>query len=131
MVDIKRLTPGLSQRIVAIMAEWRPGSPYLVCSQAWDALGPFAGQPGATPVYSVGSEAALTAFIQRFPEGAGVCCSIHQRLLDARSAEALAARTQLVMSWPVNDPERAAELLAMGVRGLITDRLELLTARTG
>jgi glycerophosphoryl diester phosphodiesterase len=131
MVDIKRLTPGLSERIVAIMAEWRPGSPYLVCSQAWDALAPFAGQAQATPVYSVGGETALNAFVARFPEGAGVFCSIHQRLLNRRSAEALLARTKLVMSWPVNVPERASALLEMGVRGMITDRLELLAAQTG
>lgn len=131
MIDIKRQRPGLSERIARTMdARW-PGREYLVCSQDWAAIDVFEGQKQATQVYSVGSEPALAQFLRRFPEGGLTHCSIHERFVDARSAAALVARTELVMSWPVNEPSRLAQLASMGVQGMITDRLDLITAQTG
>jgi len=47
--------------------------------------------------------------------------SVHQRLLNAESVAALHAVADLIMTWPVNHPDRAEELLRLGVDGLITD----------
>lgn len=131
MLDIKRAAPGLSALLRDSMESLAPGRPYLVCSQAWDTVEPFEDVAGATPVYSVDSERALHLFRRRFGEGASAICSIHQRLLDEGTAASLRSRTELVMSWPVNDRARAEQIMAWGIRGMITDRLELVTARTG
>ena len=47
--------------------------------------------------------------------------SIHERLLDAESVSSLHAIADVVMTWPVNQPDRARELIRLGVHGLITD----------
>jgi glycerophosphoryl diester phosphodiesterase len=50
--------------------------------------------------------------------------SIHERFLDAATAEGLRALSPLVLTWPVNDLERARALVALGVAGLITDAVD-------
>jgi glycerophosphoryl diester phosphodiesterase len=130
MVDIKRHRQGLSEAVAGVMESTRPGAGYLVCSQDWEAVDPFVDNDAATPVYSVGSDAGLARFLSRFEEGGSVGCSIHERFLDERTAAAIVGRTTLVMSWPVNTAGRVAALMKLGVRGMITDRLDLITART-
>ena len=72
-------------------------------STRWEARVSFASSCAASPVTQL--------------EGV----SIHERLLDADSAAALRAIAETIMTWPVNRPERARELLGLGVDGLITD----------
>jgi glycerophosphoryl diester phosphodiesterase len=52
--------------------------------------------------------------------------SIHERLLDARVVTDLRAVAGLVLTWPVNAPARARELVGLGVDGLISDRAGLI-----
>jgi glycerophosphoryl diester phosphodiesterase len=130
MVDIKRYGRGLSEEVARVMATAGAGREYLVCSQDWAAVHPFVGSRDVTPVFSVGSDEGLARFLSQFPEGGNTACSIHERFVDAPTAGALVARTSLVMSWPVNTAARVEQLTALGVQGMITDRLELITART-
>ena len=54
--------------------------------------------------------------------------AVHERLLDERIVSELRRRCSLVLSWPVNTIERARELAAIGVDGLISDDPALLEA---
>ena len=51
---------------------------------------------------------------------------VPERLLDARVMAALRSTVDEVLTWPVNEPSRARELIALGVRGLISDRPDLI-----
>ena len=57
--------------------------------------------------------------------------SIHERLLDSRTVHELRELAELIMTWPVNTRERARELVACGVDGLISDRPGLLLPLAG
>jgi glycerophosphoryl diester phosphodiesterase len=52
--------------------------------------------------------------------------SIHERLLDRDSVASMRMIADVIMTWPVNVPERARELLRLGVDGLITDDVACL-----
>lgn len=52
--------------------------------------------------------------------------SLSHALATVLSVEHLRERTGLVVTWTVNDERRAAELAAMGVGGITTDRVEVL-----
>ena len=51
--------------------------------------------------------------------------SVHERLLNPATVAEIRGVADLVMTWPANAAGRARELVAMGVDGLITDRLDL------
>jgi len=59
-----------------------------------------------------------------------------ERLLGPESIASLRAIAEVLMTWPVNAPARARELVRLGVDGLITDdvaglsRPEVLRATT-
>ena len=53
--------------------------------------------------------------------------SIHERLLDLASVTELRRVAGVVMTWPVNDVGRATELVRLGVDGLISDRLGVIS----
>jgi glycerophosphoryl diester phosphodiesterase len=77
-------------------------------------------------VHSVGSERQLRRLLGGIGEGRLEGIAIHQSLLDRESVAALRAVADLIMTWPVNQPERARELLRLGVNGLITDNADRL-----
>ncbi len=78
-------------------------------------------------MHSVGSARQLQRLLGRIGEGQLEGISVHQRLLNAQSVAALRAVADLIMTWPVNHPDRAEELLRLGVDGLITDDANRLT----
>ncbi len=125
MLDLK----GRSQRLATgVLAELRPtlGSRRVtVCARAWPLLEPFEDLPGVRTIHSVGSVRQLEALLRlgRARRLQGI--SIHERLLTPDAVADLRGVADLVMTWPANAVDRARELLAMGVDGLITDRLDL------
>jgi glycerophosphoryl diester phosphodiesterase len=56
---------------------------------------------------------------------------IAHRLLDETTITALHAAGLTVVAWTVNDPERAAELVAWGVDGLTTDSAAIAETQGG
>lgn len=91
-----------------------------VCARSWRLLDVFAGLP-VRRVASVGSAHQLEALLRRSTALGLDGVSIHERLLDRSSVNALREVAGTIMTWPVNTPERAAELLRLGVDGLISD----------
>ncbi len=77
-------------------------------------------------IASVGSRRQLRAMLTRFADTGVDGVSIHERLLDARSVAELRGVASLVLTWPVNAPARARELLRLGVDALISDEARLI-----
>ncbi len=122
MLDLK----GSSRRLAEIVREEL--TPYLaarrftVCARSWELLEAFDGLP-VRRVASVGSSRQLRALVARFAGTRLDGVSIHERLLDARAVAELRAVAGVILTWPVNAPSRARELLRMGVDGLISDHV--------
>jgi len=91
-----------------------------VCARSWRLLDAFAGLP-VRCVHSVGSTRQLQRLLGHTGEGRLEGISVHQSLLNSESVAALRTVADLIMTWPVNHPDRAEELLRLGVDGLITD----------
>jgi glycerophosphoryl diester phosphodiesterase len=97
-----------------------------ICARSWKLLDVFEGLP-VRRVASVGSARQLRAFVERFRERGIDGVSVHERLLNERSVADIRRVTDLVLTWPVNAPDRARALLGIGVSGLISDRFETLS----
>jgi hypothetical protein len=121
-LDLKGRNPKLGELVAgAIRADATPER-FTVCARSWDLLDGFAGLP-VRRAHSVGTHRQLARLLEH---GRVECVSIHERLLDATVMPQLRRVAATVLSWPVNDTRRAAELLALGVTGLITDAPDVI-----
>ena len=116
MLDLKGRDPQISRLVRETLPD---GRAVTVCARSWRLLEPFAQDGHVRCIHSVGSARQLRRLLARFDRVDGV--SIHERLLDAATVAELRTRATLLMTWPVNTRERAGELLALGVDGLISD----------
>ena len=128
MLDLKGHARELPARLLEALATGGPGRRVTVCSQDWDLLEPLRGTPGVRVIHSVGGARALRALHRRFAAQRLTGVSIHRRLLDPTSAAGLAARTDLLLSWPVETGAEGRRLAALGVHGLISQSFEALSA---
>ena len=120
VLDLK----GRSLRLAHAVRELLPaGRQVTICARSWPLLDAFGEDAHVRRVHSVGSERQLRRLLRRADRLDGV--SIHERLLDARSAAELLDRGATLMTWPVRTVRRARELVALGVDGLIVDDLQL------
>lgn len=120
VLDLKGRRVPLAERVLEAIVPYLSARRFTVCARSWNVLEPFAGT-AVRSVHSVGSTRQLRELLRRFAGDQLEGVSIHERLLDADSAAALRAIAKTIMTWPVNRPERARELLGLGVDGLITD----------
>jgi hypothetical protein len=120
MLDLKGRDRRLGRRVTTAIEPYLGHRHFTVCARSWRLLDPFADLP-VRPVHSVGNARQLRRLLQRFAGQRLDGVSIHERLLDAQSTASLRRIADVVMTWPVNRPERARELLGLGVHGLITD----------
>jgi glycerophosphoryl diester phosphodiesterase len=121
MLDLKGRDARLPGAIAAAIEPWRERLRLSVCSRRWSHVEPFVADPRVRAVHSVGSARQLAALRQHFAGRRLEGVSIHERLLDRRVVAELRELADLVVTWPVNTAERAAQLLSWGVGGLITD----------
>jgi hypothetical protein len=122
MLDLKGRDRALAAHVAAAIAGRRAAAPITVCARNWALLEPFEGQDGVRVVHSVGSRRQLAALRRRSRAGRLTGVSIHRRLLDAATVRDLRARTELLLSWPVDTARQASELASWGVQGLISSR---------
>jgi glycerophosphoryl diester phosphodiesterase len=122
MLDLKGRNMRVAHRVLEALGPFVGARRLIVCSRYWPLLEPFAGVP-VRRVWSVGTEGELRRLLDRHCTARVDGVSIHERLVDADSVVALRAVTDVIMTWTVNEPDRARELLRLGVDGLITDRV--------
>lgn len=135
MLDLK----GRAERTAALVVSELTTRPrcarITVCARNWQLLEPFSRLPDVTVVYSIGSVRQLRRFLRRFAGKRLEGVSVHRRLLDRKVVGELAARAEIILSWPVNTLELAETLVDWGVQGLISDVPEVVgpfvACRTG
>lgn len=125
MLDLKGRSPRLAADVLAALRPTLGRRRITVCARAWPLLEPFEGLAGVRTIHSVGSARQLQKLLRRAHGRRLQGISIHERLLDPATVAELRDVADLVLTWPANAAGRARELVAMGVDGLITDRLEL------
>ncbi|TWD73449.1 glycerophosphoryl diester phosphodiesterase [Kribbella amoyensis] len=123
MLDLKGIHPYLAGRVAAAVR----GTPITVCTQHWWMLPKLADQPEAKLVYSAGSRRGLSRLRRRLKVSPvhGVC--VHLRLLTPALVTELRRRADLVLTWPVDDATALDEAHRLGVTGIISKNLPLLT----
>jgi hypothetical protein len=126
LLDLKGWRIGVARAVRSTITPFLGARRFTVCARSWRLLAVFAGLP-VRCVHSVGSERQLRRLLRRIGEGRIEGISVHQSLLDRERVAALRAVADLIMTWPVNHPDRARELLRLGVDGLITDNADRLT----
>ncbi|HSK15042.1 MAG TPA: hypothetical protein VK915_02640 [Gaiellaceae bacterium] len=123
LLDLKGRDRRLSQLLLLQLApRLEAGAGVTLCARSWSLLDPFEGVPGVRRLHSVGSARQLERLRRRLAGGRVEGISIHERLLDSHTVREVREVADLVLTWPVNTVERARELLAHGVDGLISDR---------
>jgi glycerophosphoryl diester phosphodiesterase len=120
MLDLKGGRARVGERVLDVLRPYLGERRFTVCARRWSVLEPFVGSP-VRRVHSVGNARQLRELLHRFAGERLEGVSIHERLLDPPSVAALRSISDVIMTWPVNRPERARELLRLGVDGLITD----------
>jgi hypothetical protein len=118
MLDLKGRNPRLARLVLDALPA---GRRVTVCARSRRLLAPFAGRPGVRLLQSAGSRRQVRALL-RLPHPLALDgVAVHERLLDEETVGELRRRCSLVLSWPVNSLDRARELAAIGVDGLISD----------
>jgi hypothetical protein len=122
MLDLKGRDVALATHVASALARRDQAAPITVCARNWALLEPLDGLAGVRLVHSVGSARQLAALRRRGTARPLAGVSIHRRLLDAATVRELRARTELLLSWPVDTAEQARQLASWGVQGLISSR---------
>ena len=125
MLDLKGSERRLAEIVCDELAPYLGARRFIVCARSWELLEAFDGLP-VRRVASVGSRRQLRALVERCAGARLDGVSIHERLLDPRAVAELRAVAGVILTWPVNAPARARELLRMGVDGLISDRADAI-----
>ena len=126
LLDLKGRRLALAEKVRDRISPFLGARRFTVCARSWRLLEPFADLP-VRRVHSVGSVRQLRRLLGRVGERRLEGISIHQKLLDPESVARVRSVADLILTWPVNQPERARELLGLGVDGLITDDVQRLT----
>jgi glycerophosphoryl diester phosphodiesterase len=123
MLDLKGRDRRLSRQLAQTLDDAGADRRVTVCARHRSLLEPLRDRADVRLVQSVGSRAQLRRLLRR-RQLDGV--SIHRRLLDPSVVRDLKALSPLLMSWPIETPEEARELVRWGVDGLITQSFERL-----
>ena len=125
MLDLKGKKPRLAADVLVALGPTLGSRRVTVCARAWPLLELFETLPGVRTIHSVGNARQLHALLRLGHRRRLQGISVHERLLNPVTVSELRSVADLVMTWPANAVSRARELVAMGVDGLITDRLDL------
>lgn len=125
MLDLKGPWPMLARLVRDAIEPIVEERPFSVCARWWPLLASFEGLP-VRRVHSVGSARQLDLLLRRSAGRTLDAVVVPERLLDARVMAAIRSTADEVLTWPVNEPSRARELIGLGVRGLISDRPDLI-----
>jgi len=125
MLDLKGRNPRLAADVLSALRPLVGRRRLIVCARSWALLEPFEGLPDVRTVHSAGTARQLRALLLHGHGRRLQGVSVHERLLNPATVAEIRSVADLILTWPANAAGRARELAAMGVDGLITDRLDL------
>lgn len=135
MLDLKGRHTRAARAAARLLHEMAHDRPLLACGRHWPSVDLLARLPYVLPVLSARNRVELGRLRVRVGTGDPVHgVSLHRSLLDAGLVEELRQRVQVVMTWPVDDPEALEAVTALGVNGVISNEpglLAELVARRG
>jgi glycerophosphoryl diester phosphodiesterase len=126
MLDLKGSDPAAARMLSAILSRAARRVPVVVSARAWpllDEIDPALAQRIASAARPRQLDQLITHAAGRSLDGA----SLHLRLLDRERLDALRAHVPVIMTWPVNHLHEVERATALGVSGLISDDLALLS----
>jgi glycerophosphoryl diester phosphodiesterase len=128
LLDLKGTSPLLPGALVDGLQRRNALSRAALCGQEWDPLDAARErEPGLQVFFSLGRPEHMPAYLRRLDEGtAPPLISIRHSMLNPDRVEELHAKGVTMIAWTVNDPARAADLVAWGVDGITSDSLRLL-----
>ncbi len=130
MIDLKGRQLRLAERVAEEIEPYLGSRRLTIAARCWPLLEQFEGLP-VRRLHSVGTARQLRELVRASAGSRLDGVTIHERLLDLAAVAELRRIAGVVMTWPVNDAERASELLRLGVDGLISDRPEALSGVAG
>jgi glycerophosphoryl diester phosphodiesterase len=126
MLDLKGSDPAAARLLASAIAGAERRSRIYVSARAWPLLDEI--DPAhARRIGSAARPAQLARLIRHVARRPLDGASLHLRLLDREALRPLREHAPLLMSWPVNHRSEAERAAALGVEGLISDDLALLT----
>jgi glycerophosphoryl diester phosphodiesterase len=125
MIDLKGIRRRLAPDVAAALRTAAPGSPITVCTKHWWMLDAF--DRPVRHVLSASTRLSLSRLRRRLQAADrtyGV--SVQLDLLTPRVVDELRARTDVVMTWPVDTSAALMTARRLGVDGVISKNLDLL-----
>lgn len=135
MLDLKGRSTSAARSVARLLHQGGHHHPVLVCSRYWPSVDALSRLPYVRPILSARNRLELSRLRQRLAgtnsSGAGVGrapygVSVHRSLLDRNVVADLHRHVEIVMTWPVNDPESLESVLEVGVTGVISDEFDVL-----
>ncbi|MGH8868883.1 MAG: glycerophosphodiester phosphodiesterase [Actinomycetes bacterium] len=127
MLDLKGVHPRVAPATAALVRAMEPAHPVTICTRAWWMLDAFAGLDHVRIVHSARSRRELSRLLRRLARRHTFGVSVHRDLLTPAIVQALHRHAEVVMTWPVNTKAELDDVLALGVTGVISDHLDVLS----
>jgi hypothetical protein len=127
LIDLKETDRDVLDELVSFLRTHSTARTVLISTRDPGALVYLHGKVDALLLFTLAFPPAIDRLeadpaLQRATDGV----SAYEGLLDADLVQRLHRRHQLVVAWPVNDPERLEELADLRVDGVTTDNLAIL-----
>jgi glycerophosphoryl diester phosphodiesterase len=127
MLDLKGPSLAVAGRVAETLRTRRPGVPVAVCTKQWRMLDAFAGDANVRRILSAAGPRQLARLRARLRGGRAHGVSIRLRLLTPEIVAELRRSTDLVMAWPVDTEPELDRSFEIGVTGVISRNMALLS----
>lgn len=127
MIDLKGVHRGLAPAVAQVVREHAPDSGFTVCTKHWWMLGSFA--PPVRRVLSASNRRSVARLVRRLEQpdaSAAYGVSVRRSMLTPALVTRMKARTEVVLTWPVDTDAELADARRLGVDGVISKDLGLL-----
>ena len=127
MLDLKGPSLAVAPRVAETLRARAPGVPVAVCTKQWRMLDAFEDDPNVRRVLSASDPLQLARLRARLRRGRVHGVSVRLRLLTEPVVAELRRATDLVLAWPVDSPAALARAERVGVTGVISKNLPMLS----
>jgi len=127
LLDLKGPSLAVAGRVAETLRSLRPGVPVAVCTKQWRMLDAFAGDANVRRIHSAANPRQLTRLRARLRDERAHGVSIRLRLLTPEIVAELRRSTDLIMAWSVDTEAELDRAFEVGVTGVISKNMALLS----